>query len=99
MSDAARRFQILSLDGGGIKGLYSAALLARLEEDLGLPDITSCFDLIVGTSTGGNFARNLLDVRPRPKEVRITSLQRSSARIWTQSSLNWLGPPTTSDIC
>ncbi len=30
------RFQILSLDGGGIKGLFSAAVLAFLEEDHGL---------------------------------------------------------------
>jgi hypothetical protein len=28
------RFQILSLDGGGIKGLFSAAVLAKIEEDL-----------------------------------------------------------------
>jgi patatin-like phospholipase/acyl hydrolase len=26
------RFQILSLDGGGIKGIFSAAVLAHLEE-------------------------------------------------------------------
>ena len=29
------RFQILSLDGGGIRGLFSAAVLAAMEEDLG----------------------------------------------------------------
>lgn len=61
-----QRFQILSLDGGGIKGLYSAAILARLEEDLQLPDITDCFDLIVGTSTGGIIALGLAcGLRPR----------------------------------
>lgn len=47
-----RRFQILSLDGGGVKGLYAAALLARLEEDLGCR-VEEHFDLITGTSTGG----------------------------------------------
>ena len=30
------RFQILSLDGGDIKGLFSAAVLVFLEEDHGL---------------------------------------------------------------
>lgn len=46
---------ILSLDGGGIKGLFSAAVLARLENDHGTR-IVDHFDLIVGTSTGGIIA-------------------------------------------
>jgi patatin-like phospholipase/acyl hydrolase len=58
------RFQILSIDGGGIKGLFSASLLAHLEEDL-RTDITRHFDLIVGTSTGGIIALGLgLGIRP-----------------------------------
>lgn len=63
-----QRFQILALDGGGIKGLYSAAILARLEDDLGIDDITSCFDLIVGTSTGGIIAL-ALGYGLRPREI------------------------------
>ena len=50
-----RRFQILSLDGGGIRGLYSAAVLAALEADTGV-SITESFDLVAGTSTGGIIA-------------------------------------------
>lgn len=58
-------FQILALDGGGIKGLYSAIVLAALEEDLGI-SITDHFDLIVGTSTGGIIALGLgLGLKPR----------------------------------
>jgi patatin-like phospholipase/acyl hydrolase len=49
------RFQILSLDGGGVRGIFSAALLAGIERDLGRP-VVSCFDLVVGTSTGGIIA-------------------------------------------
>lgn len=49
------KFQILSLDGGGIKGIFSAAVLAYLEEDLQIR-ITDHFDLITGTSTGGIIA-------------------------------------------
>lgn len=45
-------FKILSLDGGGIRGLYSAVILEQLEKDLKKP-ISSCFDLVAGTSTGG----------------------------------------------
>lgn len=48
-------FQILSLDGGGIKGLFSVAVLAALERDLGVK-IVDHFDLIAGTSTGGIIA-------------------------------------------
>ena len=41
-------FRILSLDGGGVKG----AFLAALEQDTGKAAVVY-FDLIVGTSTGG----------------------------------------------
>lgn len=59
------RFQILSLDGGGIKGLFSAAVLASVEEDLQV-NVTDHFDLIAGTSTGGLIAIDLgLGLRPR----------------------------------
>lgn len=58
------RFQILSLDGGGIKGLFSASVLAKLEDDLGV-SIVDHFDLIVGTSTGGLIALGLgMGMRP-----------------------------------
>lgn len=55
---SVERFQILSLDGGGIRGLYTARLLAELERTCnhGIADL---FDLIVGTSTGGILAIGL----------------------------------------
>lgn len=52
------KFQILSLDGGGVKGIFSAAVLAHLEEDLQM-NVTDHFDLITGTSTGGIIALGL----------------------------------------
>jgi patatin-like phospholipase/acyl hydrolase len=59
------RFQILCLDGGGIKGLFSAAVLAFLEEDHNI-NIINHFDLIVGTSTGGIIALALgMGMSPR----------------------------------
>jgi patatin-like phospholipase/acyl hydrolase len=51
-------FQILSLSGGGFLGLYSAALLAELEERSG-KRLNECFDLIAGTSIGGIVALGL----------------------------------------
>lgn len=59
------RFQILSLDGGGLRGMFSAAVLARLEDDLDVR-IVDHFDLIAGTSTGGIIALGLgLGMAPR----------------------------------
>lgn len=60
-------FQILSLDGGGIRGLFSAAVLAAIEEDLG-EHIINHFDLLAGTSTGGIVAI-ALGMGMRPREV------------------------------
>jgi patatin-like phospholipase/acyl hydrolase len=55
-----RNFNILSLDGGGIRGIYPASVLAGLEETyLDGNSITDYFDLITGTSTGGIIALGL----------------------------------------
>ncbi len=56
--ESARIYKVLSLDGGGIRGVFPAAFLARLEDRIGQP-IGSYFDLIVGTSTGGIIAIGL----------------------------------------
>jgi len=50
--------RILSIDGGGIKGVFPGSFLATLEQSLGQP-IATYFDLIVGTSTGGIIALGL----------------------------------------
>lgn len=52
-----RLFRILSIDGGGIRGVFSAAYLAEMERRfLGGRSIATCFDMIAGTSTGGIIA-------------------------------------------
>lgn len=50
--------KILSIDGGGIKGVFPASFLATLEETTG-KSVSDHFDLIVGTSTGGIIALGL----------------------------------------
>ncbi len=50
--------KILSIDGGGIRGLIPALVLAEIEARCGKP-ASSCFDLIAGTSTGGILAMGL----------------------------------------
>jgi len=81
------RFQILTLDGGGIKGLFSAAVLAFLEDDLGI-NIIDHFDLITGTSTGGIIALGLgLGIKPREiVEFYVTN----GPEIFKPSCLPWL---------
>jgi patatin-like phospholipase/acyl hydrolase len=55
-----RRFRILSIDGGGIRGIFPAAVLAGLERRYtGGRSIASYFDLVAGTSTGGILALGL----------------------------------------
>lgn len=54
-SQVGRPFHILSLDGGGIKGLFSASILASFEERFSTK-VVDHFDLVVGTSTGGIIA-------------------------------------------
>lgn len=51
-------FRILSLDGGGIRGTFTASVLTELEEQTGQATKDN-FDLIVGTSTGGILAIGL----------------------------------------
>ena len=50
--------RVLSLDGGGIRGIIPALVVAHLERQTGAP-ASELFDLIVGTSTGGIWALGL----------------------------------------
>lgn len=63
----ADSYKILSIDGGGIRGLIPALVLAHLEELIGRrePDraLADAFDLMAGTSTGGLIALGLATPR------------------------------------
>ena len=48
-------FHVLALDGGGARGIYSAQILACIEQLTGVP-VREHFDLIAGTSTGSIIA-------------------------------------------
>ena len=78
-------FRILSLDGGGIKGAFTASVLATLEEDA-RQRVADHFDLIVGTSTGGILSvglglglsvREICDFYLRRGEAKRFSLERA----------------------
>lgn len=53
-----RVWRILSIDGGGIRGIIPAIILASIEARTGKP-ISQLFDLIAGTSTGAILALGL----------------------------------------
>src|SRR5437868_2538951 len=48
----------LSLSGGGVRGVFTAYVLADLEELLGV-NMSEQFDVVVGTSVGGLIALGL----------------------------------------
>jgi predicted acylesterase/phospholipase RssA len=54
-TDNTNQFHILALSGGGFRGLFTAVILEKLEEDFGYP-IAKKFDLLSGTSIGGIIA-------------------------------------------
>jgi patatin-like phospholipase/acyl hydrolase len=56
--------KILSLSGGGIRGLITLKILCRIEEDLGI-SIAETFDLYVGTSIGSILTAALLSNHQR----------------------------------
>jgi len=58
MSKENKPYKILSIDGGGIRGLIPALILVEFEKRTGKP-ISELFDLVAGTSTGGIIAAGL----------------------------------------
>jgi hypothetical protein len=86
MTSMARdRFRVLAIDGGGIRGLIAARVLARLEEMITAEAgeerrIADCFQMIAGTSTGGLLALGLTapdpaaPARPRLSGADLVSL-------------------------
>ncbi len=89
----SRPYRVLALDGGGIRGLYSATLLNRLAGRLhqfagraaaAQLDIGAAFDLIVGTSTGAILAASLAKGVGLP---RVIDLYRRQANAIFQSPM------------
>ena len=74
-------YRILSLDGGGIMGAFSAAVLATFEKVAGRR-IVEHFDLITGTSTGGIIAIGLaMGASPRKSARSTRRVDRRSSRL------------------
>lgn len=86
-----RPFRILSIDGGGVRGIIPAVVLEQIEEELQKP-IHEAFDMVAGSSTGGIIAlslatRNLLaSNKPNFTAEQVVDLYiNSSAQIFSAS--------------
>ena len=84
--------RILTIDGGGIKGVFPASFLATVEDTIE-DNIANYFDLIVGTSTGGIIAMGL-GLGLSAKEI-LKFYEESGPYIFGGNrflrSLRWLG--------
>lgn len=75
---------VLALSGGGYRGLYTATVLAELEQVLGHP-IAQHFDLICGTSAGGMLALGLANEIPASELKNM--FEKQGGRIFGSRSL------------
>jgi patatin-like phospholipase/acyl hydrolase len=77
LTNVERPFRVLSLDGGGMRGIYTAQYLASLADGFSKKagrhtlDVGSGFDLIVGTSTGAILACALAANIPLARVVQF----------------------------
>lgn len=85
----AQPIRVLSIDGGGIRGIIPAVVLTELERRTGKP-IASLFDLIAGTSAGGIIALGLTRPDARKKPVytaadTVDFFEEEGLRIFSRS--------------
>jgi predicted acylesterase/phospholipase RssA len=75
--------RILSIDGGGIKGLIPAIVIQKIEELCDGRPVHELFDLVCGTSTGGILALGTC-VAKRPVAEMIDVYRNRATEIWTK---------------
>lgn len=80
--------RILSIDGGGIRGIFAAKYLAEIEK-VTEKNIYEYFDLITGTSTGGIIALALA-VGIKAEEI-VEMYEKNAKRIFKQKAFSWMG--------
>jgi predicted acylesterase/phospholipase RssA len=76
----------LAIDGGGIRGLIPALVLAEIERRTGRP-MATMVDLIAGTSTGGIIACGLAKPEPLPAEEIAAIYEQDGPEIFDRSAL------------
>jgi patatin-like phospholipase/acyl hydrolase len=89
VSDPKRRtpFRVLSIDGGGIRGVLPAAFLNYIQERIGPTPIHRYFDLITGTSTGGIIALALSVEVPIQEILKLYTTKAGKIFSWRPQKL------------
>ncbi|MBX7240131.1 MAG: patatin-like phospholipase family protein [Bacteroidia bacterium] len=86
-------FRILSIDGGGIRGIIPAMVIKAIEDETGKP-MHELFDMIVGTSTGGIIALGLTlplkDNKPYDADFLIDLYSKRGGEIFHQTTISKL---------
>ena len=90
----APAFKVLAVDGGGIRGIIPALVLAEIEARTKRP-ISELFDLVAGTSTGGIIALGLVkpgaDGKAEKSATDIVNIYRQTGtKIFPQTFLQGL---------
>ena len=81
-------FRVLSVDGGGIRGVYSAHILQCIEERLQI-NLFDTFDMVAGTSTGSIIAAGVVMGVPAADIVAMYIKHRAWS--WSTSRLRSMG--------
>ncbi|WP_194778283.1 patatin-like phospholipase family protein [Pararhodonellum marinum] len=81
--------KILSIDGGGIKGILPSVILTEVERRTGQP-IHKLFDVVAGTSTGGILAMGLCKAAPLSAKEMLSLYQKEGESIFTKRKKNFL---------
>lgn len=87
------KFKILSIDGGGIRGIIPCTILAFIESQVG--PIYETFDLVAGTSTGGIIGLGLCTTKPTQNcpysaEEMLDLYVKNGGAIFDQRKSAWL---------
>lgn len=91
-----KKFRILSIDGGGLRGMVPLMVLEKIEKETG-KRIHEMFDMVVGTSTGGIIVCGVLASEdgktPRLTLAQLMNLYKSKAGEifpFRKKPINWL---------
>ncbi len=81
-------FKILSIDGGGIKGVFPVNVLKNIKDEMGI-NFSKEFDLIAGTSTGSVIAASLATEYPLDQVVDM--YENRAAEVFKNNKMAFKG--------